>query len=75
MPDDLVRSALAVLDRNRRGSWTCPAAEIYPHQWLWDSGFVAIGLARHDPGRAAAELTALLRGQWSNGMVPPIARP
>jgi hypothetical protein len=70
MPDDLVRSALEVLDRNRRGSWTCPAAEIYPHQWLWDSGFVAIGLARHDPGRAAAELTALLRGQWSNGMVP-----
>lgn len=70
MPDDLVGSALEVLDRNRRGSWTCPAAEIYPHQWLWDSGFVAIGLARHDPGRAAGELTALLRGQWSNGMVP-----
>jgi hypothetical protein len=70
MSDDLVRAALAVLDRNRRGDWTCPAAGIYPHQWLWDSGFVAIGLARHDPNRAAGELTALLRGQWSNGMIP-----
>jgi hypothetical protein len=70
VPDDPVAAALAVLDRNRRGDWTCPAAGIYPHQWLWDSGFVAIGLARHDPARAAGELTALLRGQWSNGMVP-----
>jgi hypothetical protein len=70
MADDVVRGALAVLDRNRRGEWTCPAAGIYPHQWLWDSGFVAIGLARHDPRRAAAELTTLLRAQWSNGMVP-----
>ena len=70
MSDDLVRSALAVLDRNRRGDWTCPATGIYPHQWMWDSGFVAIGLARHDPSRAAGELLALLRGQWSNGMVP-----
>ncbi len=71
MPD-LVADALAVLDRNRRGAWTCPATGIYPHQWLWDSGFVAIGLARHDPRRAASELTALLRGQWSNGMVPHV---
>lgn len=70
MSEDVVRAALAVLDRNRRGDWTCPAAGIYPHQWLWDSGFVAMGLARHDPERAAGELHAILRGQWSNGMVP-----
>ena len=37
-----------MLDRNRRGDWTCPAAGFYPHQWLWDSCFVAIGLARDD---------------------------
>jgi hypothetical protein len=72
MRDDLVPAALAALDGNRRGAWTCPAAGIYPHQWLWDSGFVAIGLARHDPRRAAGELTALLRGQWSNGMIPHV---
>ena len=59
-----------MLDRNRRGSWTCPAAGFYPHQWLWDSCFVAIGLARVDPTRAAGELRALFRGQWTNGMVP-----
>jgi glycogen debranching enzyme len=59
-----------VLDRNRRGDWTCPAAGFYPHQWLWDSCFVAIGLARVDARRAAGELRALLRGQWANGMIP-----
>lgn len=69
MPD-LARAALEVLQRNRRGTWTCPAAGIYPHQWLWDSCFVAIGLAEADPERAAGEITAVLRGQWSNGMVP-----
>jgi glycogen debranching enzyme len=67
---DLARRARGVLDANRRGTWTCPSADLYPHQWLWDSCFVAIGLARHDPARAADELRALFRGQWSNGMVP-----
>lgn len=66
----LKRRAQAVLDRNRRGDWTCPAAGFYPHQWLWDSCFIAIGLARDDPHRAAGELRALFRGQWANGMVP-----
>ena len=66
----LVRAALDVLARNRRGAWTCPSAGIYPHQWLWDSCFIAIGLAAHDPLRAADEVKAALRGQWSNGMVP-----
>ena len=59
----LIAEAVAVLDRNRRGDWTRPAAGIYPHQWLWDSSFTAIVLARHDPARAAAECTSLLRGQ------------
>jgi len=70
MSEAVAASALAVLERNRRGDWTCPAAGIYPHQWLWDSAFVAAGLARHDPRRAAREILAVLRGQWSNGMVP-----
>ena len=67
---DLARRAHTVLDQNRRGSWTCPSGELYPHQWLWDSCFVAIGLAHDDAPRAAGELRALLRGQWSNGMLP-----
>ena len=59
-----------MLDRNRRGAWTCPSSELYPHLWLWDSCFIAIGVARYDPPRAAGELQALFRGQWANGMLP-----
>jgi hypothetical protein len=70
MSAELEQRALAVLSQNSRGSWTCPARGIYPHQWLWDSAFVAIGLAGHDPDRAAAEIVSIFRGQWSNGMVP-----
>ena len=72
MTDDgeLVRRARAVLDRNRRGAYTCPSVQLYPHQWLWDSCFTAIGIARFDPARAAEELRALFRGQWHNGMLP-----
>jgi hypothetical protein len=66
----LSRRAQEVLERNRRGDWTCPAGGIYPHQWLWDSCFVAIGMARCNPPRAADELRALFRGQWTNGMLP-----
>jgi glycogen debranching enzyme len=68
--DDLHARAIAVLERNRRGDWTCPSSQLYPHQWLWDSCFVAIGLARVDPARAGGELRALFRGQWANGMLP-----
>src|SRR5438034_4779750 len=67
---DLEAAAREVLERNRKGSWTSPSITLYPHQWLWDSCFVAIGLARYDPQRAAGELRALFRGQWANGMLP-----
>jgi hypothetical protein len=67
---NLVDRAQAVLERNRRGAWTCPSAAVYPHQWLWDSCFIAIGVARYDPPRAADELYTLFRGQWANGMLP-----
>ena len=65
-------AALRVLADNRRGDATVPSPGLYPHQWLWDSAFVAMGLAAHDPGAAAAELLSLRRGQWDNGMLPHI---
>jgi hypothetical protein len=68
--DELRQRAQQVLDDNRRDGWTCPAPGFYPHQWLWDSCFIAIGLATYDPPRAAAELRAVFRGQWKNGMLP-----
>ena len=70
--DKLLEQAKAVLKHNDRVSWTVPAGELYPHQWLWDSCFIAIGLRHLDIERAKAELTSLLRGQWSNGMLPNI---
>ncbi len=69
---DLLDQAKAVLDMNDRGHYTQPAHGLYPHQWLWDSCFVAIGLRHLDIERAKAELLSLLRGQWSNGMFPNI---
>jgi hypothetical protein len=68
--DDLVPRARAVLERNRAGAYTCPSVRLYPHQWLWDSCFTAVGVAHYDAPRAAGELTALLHGQWDDGMVP-----
>jgi len=69
---DLLTQAKQVLEMNDRGNYTQPAHNLYPHQWLWDSCFIAIGLRHLDIGRAKTELTNLLRGQWSNGMLPNI---
>jgi hypothetical protein len=69
---DLLEQAKAVLEMNDRGSYTQPAHGLYPHQWFWDSCFVAIGLRHLDVNRAQAELLSLLRGQWHNGMLPNI---
>lgn len=70
--DELLAAAQAVLSQNDRGNYTQPAHGLYPHQWLWDSCFTAIGQRHYDIPRAQAELTSLLHGQWSNGMLPNI---
>ena len=66
----LREAAAAVLRRNDVGGWTKPAPRLYPHQWSWDSAFIAIGLAHLDPGRAVEELEHLFAAQWSDGRVP-----
>lgn len=48
------------------------APDLYPHQWSWDTAFIAIGLAQLDASLASRNLDALFAGQWSNGMVPHI---
>jgi hypothetical protein len=65
-------SALRVLRQNDLGGWTKPAPRLYPHQWSWDSAFVAIALARVDPDRALRELETLFAAQWADGRVPHI---
>lgn len=59
-----------MLKLNDRGDHTIPAAGLYPHQWLWDSCFIAIGLRHLDVERAKAEILSLLQAQWHNGMLP-----
>jgi len=63
-------AAAAVLRRNDVGGWTKPAPRLYPHQWSWDSAFIAIGLAHLDPARAMEELEQLFEAQWADGRVP-----
>lgn len=68
--DQIIAGCIEILEKNKRGDYTIPAEGLYPHQWLWDSCFIAIGLAEYDVERAKKELLSLLRGQWSNGMLP-----
>lgn len=69
---DLAAAAVAVLNKNWAGSHTLPATGLYPHQWSWDSGFIALGLRHIDADRAQQELESLLNGQWEDGRLPQI---
>ncbi len=72
--NDLEQAARAVLLENRRVSgqfqYTVPSPQTYPYQWLWDSCFHAIILARFSPIDAKKELRALVSRQFENGMIP-----
>ncbi len=68
--DTILAQAEAVLRDNDRGLYTIPAHDLYPHQWLWDSCFIALGWQHLDIERAKIEILSMLRGQWKNGMIP-----
>ncbi len=65
-------SAKQVLADNYMQTNTAPSKMLYPHQWLWDSSFIAIGLRHYDLDLAMSEIDNLLDGQWQNGMLPNI---
>ena len=69
---ELVQSAKKVLDGNWTGEFTIPSATLYPHQWSWDSCFIAIGTSYFDTDRSMKELEHLFEAQWKNGMIPHI---
>ncbi|MFD9459565.1 hypothetical protein [Streptomyces sp. NPDC060027] len=75
-PADLAGSlhlrASRVLNGNWTGTSTVPSRGLYPHQWSWDSAFIAIGLRHLSPLRAQTELETLLGAQWADGRVPHI---
>ncbi|MFE9094043.1 trehalase family glycosidase [Streptomyces sp. NPDC007264] len=64
--------AARVLEDNWTGTSTVPSRGLYPHQWSWDSAFIAIGLRHLSPLRAQTELETLLDAQWADGRVPHI---
>lgn len=70
--DKYIKQAQSVLNHNWAGSYTVPAASLYPHQWNWDSGFIAIGYSHYRTDRAIKEMQNLFNAQWKNGMVPQI---
>lgn len=66
--DNLIK----ILNDNWREGYTIPSARLYPFQWNWDSGFIALGLSYYAPERAIEEIRSMFKGQWSNGMLPHI---
>src|ERR1044071_6565649 len=70
--EGLALRAEEVLQQNDMGGWTRGAPQLYPHQWSWDTGFIAIGLAHLDTRRAARELLTLFDHHWKTGKVPHI---
>ncbi|WP_314221532.1 MGH1-like glycoside hydrolase domain-containing protein [Streptomyces zaehneri] len=68
----LRRRAASVLAGNWTGTSTVPSPGLYPHQWSWDSAFIAIGLRHVSPRRAQTELETLLDAQWGDGRIPHI---
>ncbi len=68
----MIREAVRVLVANWDGAYTVPSRRLYPHQWSWDSAFVAIGNAHWSPRRARSELLSLFGAQWRDGRVPHI---
>ncbi|MET9967133.1 hypothetical protein ABZZ80_14735 [Streptomyces sp. NPDC006356] len=71
-PASLHVRAAKVLAANWTGTSTVPSRSLYPHQWSWDSAFIAIGLRHISPLRAQTELETLLAAQWDDGRVPHI---
>ncbi|MFE2427238.1 hypothetical protein ACFXJ5_10850 [Streptomyces sp. NPDC059373] len=71
--EGLRAAASSVLLGNWAGGSTVPSRTLYPHQWSWDSAFIAIGLRHLSPRRARRELETLFSAQWrSDGRVPHI---
>ena len=67
-----IQKAKQVLKNNWKEGFTIPCEGLYPFQWFWDSGFIALGWAHIDMKKAQQEIRSLLKGQWKNGFIPHI---
>jgi len=70
---DFITEAKKILIGNRKDGYTLPTNnKLYPAQWNWDSGFIALGYSYFNLKFALDEIKTLLRGQWKDGMIPHI---
>ena len=70
---DFITEAKNILIGNRKDGYTLPTNnKLYPAQWNWDSGFIALGYSYFNLKFALEEIKTLLRGQWKDGMIPHI---
>jgi len=61
MNDDLIEKAKEVLNGNyQKEGFTMPSKNLYPFQWKWDSGFIALGYAHFDIEKAKKEIETIL---------------
>ena len=68
-----INQAKKVLLGNRKKGYTLPTNNnLYPAQWNWDSGFIALGYSHFNLKYAFDEINTLLEGQWKDGMIPHI---
>lgn len=65
-------AAQTVLRENCESGRTRASRHLHPHQWNWDSGFIARGYLHFDPQQAYREIRLLFQGQWSDGFLPHI---
>lgn len=65
-------TAKQIIKDNWRDGFTVPTAGLYPFQWMWDSGFVALGTSTYDVKMSLQEIGKMFSGQWENGMLPHI---
>tara|TARA_R110001592_G_scaffold17748_1_gene74221 strand:+ start:4320 stop:5630 length:1311 start_codon:yes stop_codon:yes gene_type:complete len=72
--EGLKNKAINVLNNNWKDKigFSIPCANLYPFQWFWDSGLIAIGFAHFDMPKAEREIETLLEAQWGNGFIPHI---
>ena len=70
--DKMLKTCEETLQGNWRDGFTVPSSRLYPFQWNWDSGIVAVGMSHYKLDYAIREMESLFSGQWENGMVPHI---
>ena len=70
---NFINSAKKVLLGNKKKGYTLPTNnKLYPAQWNWDSGFIALGYSHFKLKYALDEIKTLINGQWKDGMIPHI---